>query len=44
MMFKSAHDLGEQMDNWDEIKIAYQVAQMGTVSGADEVLGVHQPL
>ena len=29
------------MDNWDEIKTAYQVAQMGTVSGAADVLGVH---
>ena len=29
------------MNNWDEIKTAYQVACMGTVSGAAEVLGVH---
>jgi DNA-binding transcriptional LysR family regulator len=29
------------MDNWDEIKTAYQVARMGTVSGAASVLGVH---
>lgn len=29
------------MDNWDEIKTAYQVARMGTVSGAADVLGVH---
>ena len=29
------------MNNWDEIKTAYQVARMGTVSGAAEVLGVH---
>ncbi|MEL6100747.1 MAG: LysR family transcriptional regulator [Pseudomonadota bacterium] len=29
------------MDNWDEIKTAYQVARMGTVSGAAEILGVH---
>lgn len=29
------------MDNWDEIKTAYQVARMGTVSGAAEMLGVH---
>ncbi|WP_050518839.1 LysR family transcriptional regulator [Pseudorhodobacter antarcticus] len=29
------------MDNWDEIKTAYQVARMGTVSGAAEVLAVH---
>ena len=29
------------MDNWDEIRTAYQVARSGTVSGAAEVLGVH---
>jgi DNA-binding transcriptional LysR family regulator len=29
------------VDNWDEIKTAYQVARKGTVSGAAEVLGVH---
>lgn len=29
------------MDNWDEIRTAYQVARLGTVSGAAEVLGVH---
>lgn len=29
------------MDNWDEIRTAYQVARKGTVSGAAEVLGVH---
>ncbi|MBV2359725.1 LysR family transcriptional regulator [Thalassococcus sp. CAU 1522] len=29
------------MENWDEIKTAYQVARHGTVSGAAEVLGVH---
>ena len=29
------------MTDWDEIKTAYQVARMGTVSGAAEVLGVH---
>ena len=29
------------MDNWDEIKTAYQVARRGTVSGAAEELGVH---
>ncbi|WP_339108354.1 LysR family transcriptional regulator [Thioclava sp. GXIMD4216] len=28
-------------DNWDEIRTAYQVARVGTVSGAAEVLGVH---
>ena len=30
-----------QFDNWDEIRTAYQVAKVGTVSGAAEVLGVH---
>lgn len=29
------------MNNWDEIKTAYQVARLGTVSGAADVLGVH---
>lgn len=29
------------MDSWDEIRTAYHVARMGTVSGAAEVLGVH---
>lgn len=29
------------MENWDEIKTAYHVARMGTVSGAADVLGVH---
>ncbi|SLN37023.1 LysR family transcriptional regulator [Roseisalinus antarcticus] len=29
------------MVNWDEIRTAYQVARLGTVSGAAEVLGVH---
>ncbi len=28
-------------DTWDEIRTAYQVARLGTVSGAAEVLGVH---
>ncbi|OCX66964.1 LysR family transcriptional regulator [Thioclava sp. SK-1] len=28
-------------ENWDEIRTAYQVARVGTVSGAAEVLGVH---
>ena len=27
--------------NWDEIRTAYQVARLGTVSGAADVLGVH---
>ena len=29
------------LDNWDEIRTAFQVARLGTVSGAAEVLGVH---
>ncbi len=29
------------IDNWDEIRTAYHVARLGTVSGAAEVLGVH---
>lgn len=29
------------MDNWDEIRTAYQVARKGTVSGAADALGVH---
>ncbi len=29
------------MDNWDEVRTAFQVARKGTVSGAAEVLGVH---
>ena len=29
------------MDSWDEVRTAYQVARMGTVSGAADVLGVH---
>lgn len=29
------------LENWDEVRTAYQVAKMGTVSGAAEVLGVH---
>lgn len=28
-------------DNWDEVRTAYQVARIGTVSGAAEALGVH---
>ncbi len=28
-------------DNWDEVRTAYQVARLGTVSGAAEALGVH---
>ncbi len=29
------------VDNWDEIRTAYHVARLGTVSGAAEALGVH---
>jgi len=29
------------MDNWDEIRTAYQVARVGTVSGAAAEMGVH---
>ena len=29
------------MDNWDEVRTAYHVARIGTVSGAAEALGVH---
>jgi len=29
------------VDNWDEIKTAYHVARLGTVSGAADALGVH---
>jgi len=29
------------LDSWDEVRTAYQVARMGTVSGAADVLGVH---
>ena len=29
------------MESWDEIRTAYQVARVGTVSGAAEALGVH---
>lgn len=29
------------MENWDEIRTAYHVARLGTVSGAAEALGVH---
>lgn len=29
------------IDNWDEIRTAYHVARIGTVSGAAEALGVH---
>ena len=29
------------MENWDEVRTAFQVARMGTVSGAADALGVH---
>jgi DNA-binding transcriptional LysR family regulator len=29
------------MENWDEVRTAYHVARVGTVSGAADVLGVH---
>ncbi|SMY06221.1 LysR family transcriptional regulator [Flavimaricola marinus] len=29
------------MENWDEVRTAFHVARMGTVSGAAEALGVH---
>jgi DNA-binding transcriptional LysR family regulator len=29
------------MENWDEVRTAFQVAKIGTVSGAAEALGVH---
>lgn len=29
------------VENWDEIRTAYQVARIGTVSGAAEAMGVH---
>ncbi|MGB8815448.1 MAG: LysR family transcriptional regulator [Paracoccaceae bacterium] len=32
---------GNALENWDEIRTAFQVARLGTVSGAAEVLGVH---
>jgi DNA-binding transcriptional LysR family regulator len=38
-MFVDAHKMSA--DNWDEIRTAYHVARLGTVSGAAEVLGVH---
>jgi len=32
------------VDTWGEIRTAYQVARLGTVSGAAEVLGVHHAM
>ena len=29
------------MENWDELRTAYEVARHGTVSGAAAALGVH---
>jgi DNA-binding transcriptional LysR family regulator len=29
------------LDNWDEVRTAFQVARLGTVSGAADALGVH---
>ncbi|MFD2172660.1 LysR family transcriptional regulator [Rhodobacter lacus] len=42
-MMAATSFMGAQMrlENWDEIRTAYQVARVGTVSGAAEVLGVH---
>lgn len=41
-LFADAQKLeGAAMDNWDEIRTAFQVARLGTVSGAADVLGVH---
>jgi DNA-binding transcriptional LysR family regulator len=36
-----AGENGMPQPNWDEIRTAFQVARLGTVSGAAEVLGVH---
>lgn len=45
LLCMTAHNNGTEselaMENWDEIRTAYQVARLGTVSGAAEVLGVH---
>jgi len=30
-----------ELDNWDEVRTAYHVARLGTVSGAADALGVH---
>ena len=32
---------GTTLENWDEVRTAYQVARMGTVSAAADILGVH---
>ncbi|SEK73760.1 transcriptional regulator, LysR family [Roseovarius azorensis] len=36
-----ADGVAGMMENWDEVRTAYNVARIGTVSGAAEVLGVH---
>ncbi len=36
-----SRDDGMGFDTWDEVRTAFQVARLGTVSGAAEVLGVH---
>ncbi len=38
---KSFYNSGE-MNKWNEIKTAYQVARLGTISAAAEALGVHR--
>ncbi len=38
-MCVGAHEVS--LENWDEIRTAYHVARLGTVSGAADVLGVH---
>ncbi|MGB1255362.1 MAG: LysR family transcriptional regulator [Thiolinea sp.] len=43
MMCRFAHKaLDQAMDKWTEIKTAYQVARLGTVSAAADALGVHR--
>lgn len=40
--FPSVNELVKYtMESWDEVRTAYHVARLGTVSGAAEVLGVH---
>jgi len=41
-MFRCAQSKeANRMNNWDEVRTAYHVAKVGTVSGAAELLGVH---
>lgn len=40
-MVKLRYGDPEKMQNWDEIKTAFHVARLGTVSAAADVLGVH---